>query len=140
MSKTFAEQVGAFIAKSDERMEAVYKTAIQDTVNEAQKERGRGGNMPVDTGFLRATGDAALNKLPSGESLPFSKDGAYKWSSTASLIIINQAKLGDSVYFGWSANYAPFMERRYGFARLAAQNWNQIVKRAALALEKRANK
>jgi hypothetical protein len=139
MSKAFADQVGAFVAKSNERMEAVYKQSIQDTISEAQQERGKGGNMPVDTGFLRATGDAALNKLPSGETLP-TGEGAYKWSPTASLIIINQAKLGDSVYFGWAANYAQYMERRYGFARLAAQNWNQIVKRAAQALEKRLTK
>ncbi len=137
MAKSFAEQVGAFVAQSEERMTTVFRESMQNAINEAQRERGKGGNMPVKTGFLRATGDAALNKLPSGDSLPEANNGVYKWSPTASLIIINQSSLGDSVYFGWSANYAQFMERRYGFSRLAAQNWDQIVKRAARALERR---
>ena len=137
MATTFEEQVGAFVAKSNERMTAVYKQAIQATVNEAQKERGKGGNMPVDTGFLRASGDAALNNLPSGETTNTAEGGTVKWNSTASLLVINSAKLGDNVFFGWSANYAQYMERRYGFTRLAIQNWDQNVKKAAEALERR---
>lgn len=131
MAKSFAEQVGAFVAQSEGRMTTVFRESMQNAINEAQRERGKGGNMPVDTGFLRATGDAAFT----GDSLPEADNGVYKWSPTASLIIINQAKLGDIVYFGWLANYAQFMERRYGFARLASQNWDQIVQRAAQALE-----
>lgn len=136
----FASQVGAFVAKSDARMTAVFRQSAQDVINEAQEPRGRGGNMPIRTGFLRNTGDAAINKLPVGESKPPEGVETFAWDATAALLVINQAKLGDTIFFGWSAEYARYMETRYGFLRLAAQNWPTIVRKNAQRLERSARR
>lgn len=136
----FADQVGAFVAKSEGRMTAVFRQSVQDVINEAQEPRGSGGNMPVDTGFLRNSGQAALNNTPSGESVKPDNYAGGTWSADEAALIISRAQLGDRVVFGWVANYAPYMERRYGFLRLAAQNWPDIVRKNAQKLEKRAGR
>lgn len=140
MANNFSDQVTEWVRKSDARMTAAFRESIQDLVEEAQEPRGSGGNMPIRTGFLRSTGDAALNKLPVGETEAPEGVESFTWDASAALLVINQAKLGDTVYFGWSANYAIYMEDRYGFVRLAAQNWPQIVNRAARRLEQRVRR
>ena len=140
MASSFAQQVGAFVAKSDARMTAVFRQSAQDVINEAQEPRGRGGNMPIRTGFLRGTGDSALNKLPVGETKPPEGQETFSWDAGAALAVIAQAKLGDTIFFGWSAEYSVYMESRYGFLRLAAQNWPAIVRRNAQRLERSARR
>jgi hypothetical protein len=103
-------------------MEAVYRTAVQDLVEEVQTPQSKGGNLPVDTSFLRNSGMAAVNKIPSGDSDPS--------NATAAVVIINQLKAGDRFVFGYTAQYARAMEAKYGFTRLAAQNWGKIVDNA----------
>ncbi len=73
-----------------------------------------GGKMPVDTGFLRGSLAASKTGMPAGGAGP------------PELVLLT-TKLGDSIFMGWTANYAIFMEARYGFQRSAAQNWNYIV-------------
>ena len=136
MATSFAKQVGSFAAASEDRMLAVFRQSAQDVVNDAQKPRAKGGNMPVRTGFLRNTGDAAVNSLPVGETEPPEGQEFFEWDGDAALLVINRAQLGDTIFFGWSANYAKYMESRYGFMRLAAQNWNQIVQANAKKLER----
>ena len=136
MATSFAKQVGSFVAASEDRMLAVFRQSAQDVVNDAQQPRAKGGNLPVATGFLRSTGDSAINALPVGETDPKDKNGVYQWGGDAALAVINRAKLGDTIFFGWSANYAKYMEARYGFMRLAAQNWDQIVQTNAKKLER----
>lgn len=136
----FSDQVTAWVRKSDARMTAAYRASVQDLIEEAQEPRGSGGNMPKDTGFLQNTGDAALNRLPTGPTEAPEGVESFTWDASAALAVIAQAKLGDTVYFGWSANYAIYMEDRYGFVRLAAQNWPQIVNAAARRLEQRVRR
>lgn len=136
----FADQVGAFVAKSNGRMTAVFRQSAQDLIEEAQTPRGSGGNLPVDTGFLRNSGTASLNTMPSGQSIKPDNYAGGSWSPDEMLLVINQAQLGDRIIFGYLANYAPFMEARFGWVRLAAQNWPQIVQRNAKRLEKRLKK
>lgn len=136
----FADQVGAFVAKSNGRMTAVFRQSAQDLIEEAQTPRGSGGNIPVDTGFLRNSGMASLNTMPSGQSIKPDNYAGGSWSADEASLIISRAQLGDRVIFGYVARYAPFMEARYGWVRLAAQNWNQIVQRNAKRLEQRMKK
>jgi hypothetical protein len=123
----FEKQVTSWARKSEMRLEAVLKTAVQDMVEDAQTPRDKGGRMPVDTGFLRNSGNASINKLPSGGSSPS--------NMSAVPMVINKAKIGDTIYFGWTANYAQYMEAKYAFMRLAAQRWGQFVKMAARRIE-----
>ena len=97
--------------KSAGRMEAVAKQAIQDMTDDIQRPRASGGRMPVDTGFLRNSAGATL-------------DGANLGSLEGSLI---RMQLGDAYTFGWGANYARFMNNRYGFLDLPVQDWSRYV-------------
>lgn len=130
----FEDQVTQWTKQTEQRLTSAYRASIQDLVEEAQEPRGSGGNLPVDTGFLRSTGDAAIDKLPVGESQ--NPGGSFSWSPETALLVINRAQLGDTVFFGWTAEYATYMENRYGFVRLAIQNWSQIVNNASRRIER----
>ena len=116
--------IDQWVAKSQARLEAVWKTAAQDIAREVQTPRAKGGRMPVATSFLRNSFAADINASPSG-------DGNSSYSAGPISIVINRAKIGDRVVFGWGANYAIYMEARYSFLRSAAQNWQQIVDKSA---------
>tara|TARA_Y100001973_G_scaffold106528_2_gene185030 strand:+ start:5386 stop:5808 length:423 start_codon:yes stop_codon:yes gene_type:complete len=138
MAKSFASQVGDFVAKSDARMTAVFRQSAQDVIEEAQTDYTKGGNLPKDTGFLQSTGDAALNRIPSGPTVAPEGVESFTWDADAALVVIAQAQIGDTIFFGWSAEYSEYMENRFGFMRLAAQNWQQIVRKNAQRLERSA--
>lgn len=118
-------------------MNAVFNQSVQSLIEDVQTPQAKGGNMPVDTGFLRNSGHAALNSIPSGESKQPKGYQNTDYDIEAELVVVNNAKLGDRVVFGWTALYAPFMEAKYAFMRLAAQNWDKTVKRNAQKLEQR---
>jgi hypothetical protein len=93
--------------------------------------------MPVRTGFLRNSGKAAKEGMPSGERR--AARGGQRGKKTAfdrqarpqiALLIANTMP-GEKIYFGWTAAYARRMEYRYHFMRSAAQNWQKIVNAAA---------
>jgi hypothetical protein len=83
--------------------------------------------MRVDTGFLRASGGAALNQRPSGPTSP--DDAASGGSQTGEPLAVALAKMqpGDALYWGWTANYALPREFKDGFARGAAEQCERIV-------------
>ena len=104
--------------KSEERMEATIKTALQDMHEDVQQPIAKGGRMPVDTGFLRNSAGAALNSAPA------------TGSANAVGVVINRLQIGDVFQFGWGANYAPYMNNRYGYLDLPVQDWEGYVFRA----------
>lgn len=114
---TFKSDMDAWVRQTDTRMEAVFKQSTQQVFFIAQEPRGKGGNMPVDTGFLRNSAVGSLNAPASGAPGNPSQVG----------VAISRAKLGDVIWVGWAANYARAMERRYAFMRLATQQWQRIV-------------
>lgn len=134
MAKSFSDQVGAFVAKTPGRLNAVFRQSAQDVIEDAQQR------VNVDTGFLRSSGDAALNKLPVVPTDPPEGQEAFTWSADSALAIIAQATTGDTIFFGYGARYAAFVESRFGFLRLAAQNWPAIVRRNAQRLERSARR
>lgn len=125
---TFTAQIQAFVDKSKEKIEAVVKQSAQEVFSIAQTPVAQGGNMPVDTGFLRNSMVAQLNG-----STVASGDGAYT-------LAVARMDLGDTIFAGWTAEYARHVE--YGargragrfFMLNAAQQWQQIVARNAEAL------
>ena len=122
--------IGEWVAKSQARLDAVWKTAAQDIAREMQTPRAKGGRMPVDTSYLRNSFSADINKTPSG-------NGNSAYTSGPISIVINRAKIGDTVVFGWAPQYSVYMEARYSFVRHAAQNWQQIVIKAAQKVKTR---
>lgn len=131
MVDTFTAQVEAFVAKSRKKLELVFKESAQDVFEAAQRPKAQGGNMPVDTGFLRNSLQSSLN----GQGGPSGPE-SY-------VLVIAGSKLGDTVLGGWTAKYARHVE--YGtsnedgtskmagsfFALKAAQQWQAIVSKNA---------
>lgn len=121
----FTAQIAAFAEDAKRKMELTIKQSAQDVGEIAQRPVAKGGNMPVDTGFLRNSLVAGLNGTTS-----LSGPDSY-------VLAIAGAELGDSIFFGWTANYARYVE--YGtqgragrfFALSAAQQWQAIVARNA---------
>ena len=129
---SFTTQLDAWTKKTEARVEAVFKTSFSRLVEEAQTPVAKGGNMRVDTGFLRNTGVASIGGLPSGpDKNPFKEPGsAPEWTNSELATTINRLRLGQVIFFGWTANYAQHRENRDGFVRRATQNWQMIVNQA----------
>lgn len=136
--QTFAADVADFVRKSEARMKDVMFNSIQDVVEQAQEPTGKGGRMRVDTGFLRASGRASTEGMPSGRGEKNAAEIAATGKHTGQFdtfdgqavnAVINSMKLGDTFYFGWVARYAEIRELHDGFLITATQNWQLNVNR-----------
>ena len=142
MAKEFSATVAAWVLKTEGLMEAVFKQSVQDVIEDMQKPVAKGGNMPVDLGFLRNSlrvtiGQPASGFLerPSGYNLPDGEDISYQMT-------IGGAELGDTIYAVYLASYAVHQEygargrEGRGFRRKAAQKWQRIVARNVSKVKK----
>jgi len=126
-----SQQVAAFKRKFQSRLRATAREAVQDTVATAQKTTGEGGHMRVDTGFLRASIQAAIGSMPTGAA---SNTKGQKWpegSDISTALLLWDPNQRTPLYIGWTANYARHREFEDGFMRLAVQRWDQTVNAAA---------
>lgn len=134
MVTKFSAQLDQWANQTSRDLELIFKESAQELFTKAQTPVAQGGNMPVDTGFLRNSFVAGLNG-----STSLTGPDAY-------VAAIAGAKLGDVVFGGWTAKYAARIEfgfsgqdslgRTYnqdgrGFVRKAAMEWQQIVQRNA---------
>jgi hypothetical protein len=131
LAKSLGQQLAEITRKYEIMLEATAKEAAQNLTNDVQTSRSRGGNLPVDLGFLANSFSASLNSVPSGDSEKPQGYVAKNWNDAPVALVINRIKIGDRLVLGYTANYAPYMEARYAFARSAAQNWRQHVNKAA---------
>lgn len=132
----FSAQVDAWIRQSEQRFEAVFRESAQRVIAEMQKPVGAGGNMPVDTGFLRASLLATTGSPPQIRKDHVPEKGASYLGDDAAgqvALVIAGAGIGQTIYACYTAAYAAFVEygtskmAGRGFVRLAAQRWQQIV-------------
>ena len=131
MANSFTAQIDEFTRQTEARMMAVFKQSAQDVMREASKPVAQGGNMPVDTGFLRNS----LTHEVDGSALAKGGDGYT--------LAIAQMKPGQAYRGTWTANYARAVH--YGtrgragrmFAALAAQRWQEFVRKNAAELKRR---
>ncbi len=105
---------------------------------------GEGGNMPVDTGYLRASLLASTSQMPTIREDARPADGqTYREDGQVALVIAG-ADLGETIYVGYTAAYARAVEYGHNgaparaFVRLAAQNWQEIVTRVAAQAKARS--
>ena len=132
MANKFTAQVDDFIKDSEARALAVFQAAAQDVIQDAQIIDEQGGRMPLDTSFLVNSGQASIDVLPTGPDVKPKNYTHQDWKPGETVTTINKVKLGDTLYFGWTANYARFMENKFIFMRSAAQRWPEhVAKRAA---------
>lgn len=147
-SGQFSQQVNAWVRASKERMLAVRNQSIEELVEEIQTPVAKGGRMPVDSGYLRASFVAVLGRAKlqaSSKPTVVGKAGLARADlprfsapeAGALTLVLLSAKLTDAITVGWTANYAAYVEfgargrpaRR--FASLAIQRWPQIVESVA---------
>lgn len=128
MALDFAAQIDAWTKQTQARMLAVYKGSVQEFVSRAQSR------IPVDTGFAKSS------LRGSTESMPLIDDSArgnplhsYSFDFSSIVLQINDLKLGQTFYLGWTANYVPYLEWGHsqqapsGFIGVTALEWPQIV-------------
>lgn len=138
----FSQAVRDFAETVPEVLEYIWKKSANDVVREMQNPRngpfhvGAGsGNLPVWTEFLRSSLLASTTSMPMmipGHE-PANMYTRYPYDPTKIQSVIFGAKLGQTLYFGYTAHYAAF--QNYGtrkfqgrrFRDLAAQRWPDIV-------------
>lgn len=153
---TFGAAVDAWTKATDARLEAVFHESTKRVIQEVRKPKGKGGNMPVDTGFLRNSLVASTDgPTPVSDTKP-TEGRTYDQSGDTldgpiSLVIAG-ARIGQTIWACFTAAYAARMEygfsgedslgRTYsqagnGFVRLAAQRWTKIVEGVVEELKQR---
>lgn len=139
--KSFSAQTDDWIAETEERIEATFKHSAQYVIDLMQLPVGKGGNMPIETGFLRASLQVSIHQ-PYPANLPnpgVSKD----WNQSEMIMAIANLEIGGTIYATYTAEYAGHVEYGArgrpgrGFRRLAAQQWPQIVNQTAVELRNR---
>jgi hypothetical protein len=143
--KSATSVVDKWVSDSWERTEAVVKQSLQDLTEEIQTPVAKGGRMRVDTGFLRASGQGSLNGMPTGPSRPPDGDEGVNYDDgeavpNSVVLTIAGMKIGDSFFFGWTANYAKYREAKDAFLRLGVQRFQQIVDATVQRLKQRNGK
>ena len=93
-NRKFIADVGAFADLTTDKLERVAKQSIDDTVRAAQKPVAQGGDMPVDTGFLR-------------NSIVYEVDGRGVGEGANSVTLALSAfEIGNVFTVAWTADYA----------------------------------
>lgn len=139
MTKSFSAQVDEIIAKSKKNTLILVQSSVQDVVNTAQTPVAKGGRMRVKTGFLRSSGIASLNGMPSGPSRgELTDDNSYQYDANLTSLTINEMEIGSTIHFGWTAHYAKYRELHDGFLETALQDWPQIVAKNAEKIKKKS--
>lgn len=133
MTLNFSAQVSDIVRRNEIKVDALIKTAVQDVIDDAQLSDDKGGRMRVDTGFLRASGQISLTGMPSGPERG-EATGTYNPADENVALTLAGVKAGDTVYFGWTANYAAAREFYDGFLSGAVQKWQRFVDAACKRL------
>lgn len=129
--KTFAAQIDDWVRSTKERVEAVFHEAAQDIADEIVAK------TPVDTGFLRHSFIASGEQMPMIRAEAKPAEGAkYPFDAGPINLTIMNVPLGKTIFLGFSASYATFVEfgaqgrPARAMVRLSAQNWEWIVAEA----------
>ena len=137
---TFSAQIDSQIAKIERLHLAIFKESTQRMSSLMQSR------IPVDTGFARASHRASLTSMPKiDEKASKPTPGShFSWNPTSVSVVIAQAKIGDKIYLGWTANYVPELERGHsrqapsGFIRVSLLEWPRIVSEVTAAAKSRS--
>lgn len=145
MVDSFNVVMDKFVADTKDKMLKVVKNSIKEVVQDAQRPVEKGGKMRVDTGFLRSSGQAQLNQVPSGQTEGRKRNEneigvlpEYAVPDNADYILptLAKMKIGDTFYFGWTARYASTREIYDGFMESAVMKWKEIVDNQIRRLKK----
>lgn len=131
---SFEFQVDEFVRKTKERMNGVFRESSQRVIATMQEPVGAGGNMPIDTGFLRASLVVSKDGLAGIDSSARpEKDSKHLYNEGPAVVVIASAEIGETIFAGYTAAYAAHQEygtskmQGRGFVRSAAAQWQNIV-------------
>jgi len=143
---SFSAQISSWVKETRERRDAVYRGSAQRIVEIMQTPRAAGGNLRIDTGFLRASLTATT-----GSSLPpmtFKPDGveAFPYDAGPINLVIAGAEISEPITLVYTANYA--RAREYGangqpadrWVALAGQRWPQVVEQECVRVRSRGTR
>lgn len=124
---------------SERRIDGVLRDSVQTIVSLMQTHRRRGGNMPVDTGFLK---NSIMVILDGGPPISTPGTDAEGGNENSWLLAIPQMRAGGVITIGYTAHYAVYQE--YGtrfmqgnfFVANAVNRWPSAV-HTAVARAKR---
>lgn len=141
---SFGAAVAGWVHDVQGLAEDIFKESVEELVNTASETIPQGGNLPIDTGALRASVLLSTTAMPMVRE---SEDGASTTLNPSQIeTVLEGVVLGDTVFVGWTAAYAYRIEfgftgvdslgryyesRPYGYVRRAAQDWQEIVNRSA---------
>lgn len=140
---SFAATIQGWATESMETVRAIRNESFQRVIEVMQKPVAKGGNLPVKSGFLRASLKAAIGKA---NFVTVANPGAkltFRYDDGAIPLVIHGAELTDTIEAVYTAVYARVAN--YGgenrparlFVNLAAQQWPQIVAQVAAEAEQR---
>lgn len=132
---SFAATVGDWCRDVPVALEIVFKESAQELVDQMQML------VPRDTGFLRSSLMASTSAMP---TLHRENPGVAVPDDLGEvLLVIAGTDLGDTLYLGYTANYAYHVHAGSGgrtprpWVTIVAQRWNEIVATKAAEVRKR---
>ena len=131
----FEQQINQFARKYEAKFKAIGRLSVQDTISMAQRVRKQGGRMRIETGFLRASIQAALHGMPQGpnanENSQKYPEGSRVTGEDTSIVLLRwDPNKRTPLFVGWTANYARIRESKDGFLRGSVEKWDQTVFKA----------
>jgi hypothetical protein len=148
MTTSFSAKVGEWATRVEGALLAVFKESVQELAAQVDMQLV---NMVYEqppspsgykrTGFLRASVMASKSAMP---ALTRENPGAAVPTNLGDvMVVINSAVAGDTIYLGYTANYASYVH--YGangraprpWVALVAQRWEQIVNEKAVEVKAR---
>lgn len=136
VTRSLTTQVDKMILNNEKRLTALMRMSVQDMIDDANTPTAKGGKMRVDTGFLRASGKLSFTGMPTGPTRG-EKGQSYVYNETAHVIKLGEYKLGMTIFYGWTANYAKYREAYDGFMASAQKKWKSFVQKNAAEIMKR---
>ncbi len=147
MAQSFTAQIEAWAHKVEGAIEAVFRESVQELVEQADQiltqmvyEAPPALSGYKRTGFLRSSVKVSTASMPLANRPQGTPHTGYM---TEVEVQIAGADLGETIYVGWTANYAGYVH--YGangmspkpWVSLVAQRWQQIVDAKASELKSR---
>lgn len=144
---SFGAAVEAWAHKVEGAVEAVFRESVQELVEQADDLLKQmvydAPPSPIGykrTGFLRSSVRVSTASMPLANRPQGTPDSGYMAEIE---VTIAGAELGETLYVGWTANYAPYVH--YGakgqpprpWVDLVAQRWQSIVDAKTAELRRR---
>jgi len=125
---SFQAAVDDWTRQTEARLLAVYRESSKRVISNCQKR------IPVDTGYARASIQVSLEGFaPTEAKTTREAEATYGDTTPIAVAVIAGANLQDTIFVGWTANYAIFLENGHsqqapsGFVAISAQEWPTIV-------------